>query len=120
AAEPAGESNLAMALLAKLSRVFLLVPLSFVLIFWMRSKFSKNNPSQVKVSFPYFLLGFIALSLYSSYFLNESSTIIGLSMDQMSFITTFLLAAAMVGLGLNVSLQTIRDKALRPLTAMVL
>lgn len=120
AAEPAGDNNLAMALLAKLSRVFLLVPLSFVLIFWMKNKLSKDKTSKVKISFPYFLLGFIAMSLYGSYFLNDTSTILFLSMEKINFITTFLLAAAMVGLGLNVSLQTIRDKALRPLTAMVL
>ncbi|WP_337020511.1 YeiH family protein, partial [Oceanobacillus massiliensis] len=62
AAEPAGEEALAMALLAKLGRVFLLVPLCFILIYWMRNRKSVDEAGNTNVKFPMFLLGFIAMS----------------------------------------------------------
>lgn len=122
AAEPAGESELAMALLAKLTRVFLLVPLCFVLIFWLKQRTAKNGGTtqKNKVPFPYFLLGFIVMSLFGSYGIGNIVTVSAQSMEFISQVTTFLLSAAMVGLGLNVSLAAIRQKALRPLIAMVL
>lgn len=120
AAEPAGEEELAIALLAKLSRVFLLVPLCFVLIFWIKHKTTGSKEERAKVSFPYFLLGFIAVSLFGSYGIGTIVDISSTSLDFISEGTTFLLTAAMVGLGVNVSLQAIREKAFKPLLAMFL
>lgn len=115
AAEPAGEDALAIALLAKLGRVFLLVPLCFILIFWMRNRDSDSN---AKVSFPWFLIGFIGMSLFGSYILGDIIPVSDGTMDAVSQITTFILTAAMVGLGLNVSLRDVKNKAMRPLIAM--
>lgn len=120
AAEPAGEEALAIALLAKLGRVFLLVPLCFILIFWVKNRKTTNNESRSQVSFPWFLLGFIAMSLFGSYVLGSHIPVTEKVMDEISFITTFILTAAMVGLGLNVSLKDIKEKALRPLFAMLI
>ncbi|MBP1948017.1 YeiH family protein [Virgibacillus litoralis] len=116
AAEPAGEDALAIALLAKLGRVFLLVPLCFILIFWMRNR---NDDGNTKVSFPWFLIGFIGMSLFGSYILGDIIPVTDGTMNAVSRITTFILTAAMVGLGLNVSLKDVRNKAMRPLIAMV-
>ncbi|SDQ24358.1 YeiH family protein [Virgibacillus salinus] len=116
AAEPAGEDALAIALLAKLGRVFLLVPLCFILIFWMRNR---NDDSNTKVSFPWFLIGFIGMSLFGSYVLGDIVPVSDITMDAVSQVTTFILTAAMVGLGLNVSLIDVKNKAMRPLIAMV-
>ncbi|MFB4167794.1 YeiH family protein [Virgibacillus sp. JSM 102003] len=116
AAEPAGEDALAIALLAKLGRVFLLVPLCFILIFWMRNR---NADSNAKVSFPWFLIGFIGMSLFGSYILGDIIPVSDGAMNAVSQITTFILTAAMVGLGLNVSLKDVKNKAMRPLIAMV-
>lgn len=121
AAEPAGEEALGMALLAKLGRVFLLVPLCFILIFWMRrKKAGKAGETASKVKFPYFLIGFIAMSLFGSYVLGEWIPVTDSFMGGISFATTFILTAAMVGLGLNVSLKDVRAKAMRPLLAMLI
>src|SRR5699024_12293942 len=93
AAEPAGEEELAIALLAKLSRVFLLVPLCFVLIFWVKHKTTGSKEERAKVSFQYFLLGFIAVSLFGSYVIG---TIVDNSSTSLDFIgegSTFLLRA---------------------------
>jgi uncharacterized membrane protein YadS len=38
AAAPAGQDALAHALLAKLTRVFLLIPVCFILMLWMKKK----------------------------------------------------------------------------------
>ncbi len=112
AAAPAGSNALAMGLLAKLGRVFLLIPLSLILSLWMRRK--DSNGSAKSAPFPWFLVGFLATSVIGTYFhipkniLSDMSNVVG----------PFLLAAAMVGLGLNVHLSHLRSRALRPVLAM--
>ncbi|GGP08251.1 YeiH family protein [Oceanobacillus neutriphilus] len=119
AAEPAGEDALAVALLAKLGRVFLLVPLCFILIYIMRRK-NKGEQAQNKVDFPWFLLGFILMSLIGSYILGNMIPVSENIMEGISVATTWILTAAMVGLGLNVSLKDLRSKALKPLLAITI
>lgn len=112
AAAPAGSNALAMALLAKLGRVFLLIPVSIILSLVMRRK---STDGQAKVApFPWFLIGFIATSVIGTYCHIPQSIISCIS----NIIGPFLLAAAMVGLGLNVHLSHLRNRALRPLAAM--
>lgn len=113
AATPAGQDALAMALLAKLSRVFLLIPLSFILMFWMKR--SAKEESDAKMEFPWFLIGFMLMSLLGSYVLGKHLVVSPIALETVSHITTFLLNMAMVGLGLNVSFKDLRTKALRPL-----
>ncbi|WP_248924209.1 YeiH family protein [Paenibacillus hamazuiensis] len=117
AAAPAGQDVLADALLAKLGRVFLLVPLSFILMVWMKRK-GKTKSSEAKIEFPWFLVGFILMSLVGSYMIGKSVIIQAQVMNRVADVTTFLLTMAMVGLGLNVSFKDLRTKALRPLLAM--
>lgn len=106
AAAPAGQDAVALALLAKLGRVLLLVPFSFLLLFWRRKKEGASAP----VEFPWFLLGFLALSIAGTLFPLPASVL-----KVLSTLTTLLLAMAMVGLGLNVALRDLRAKAGRPL-----
>lgn len=117
AAAPAGQNALAIALLAKLGRVFLLVPLSFILMAWMNRK-GTRDASRAKVEFPWFLLGFILMSLVGSYIIGKYVILSQSVMGDIATVSTFLLTMAMVGLGLNVSFQDLRTKALRPLVAM--
>lgn len=114
AAAPAGEQALAMGLLAKLGRVFLLIPLSFVLSAWMSRKNGGGRSGQ-RAPFPWFLLGFVATSLIASYLPVPKAVL-----SDISNAASFLLAAAMVGLGLNVHLSSLRTRAARPLSAMLL
>lgn len=118
AADPAGDDALAIALLAKLGRVFLLVPLALIFIYIMKRKNKGADTEQNKVGFPWFLIGFILMSLFGSYVLGHSIPVTESVMDGISGFTTWLLTAAMVGLGLNVSLQDLRARALKPLIAM--
>ncbi|WP_047983537.1 YeiH family protein [Ornithinibacillus californiensis] len=118
AAAPAGDDALAVGILAKLGRVFLLIPLCFILIGIMRYRSKETATS--KIDFPWFLVGFIICSLLGSYVLGHTIPVSENIMEGVFTFTTWLLTAAMVGLGLNVSLKDVRTKALRPLTAMVL
>lgn len=113
-----GEDSLAIALLAKLGRVFLLIPLCFILMYIMKRKNTDDESSDAKVAFPWFLIGFIAMSLIGSYVIGPVVSVPSNVLDGISEFTTWCLTAAMVGLGLNVSLQAIRTKALMPLIAM--
>ncbi|MGF7013555.1 putative integral membrane protein (TIGR00698 family) [Ornithinibacillus bavariensis] len=120
AAAPGGENALAIGLLAKLGRVFLLVPLCFIFIFLMKRKNKHSDTQDAKIEFPWFLFGFILLSILGSYVFGHSIPVSQDSMNIISSITTWLLTAAMVGLGLNVNLKDLRSKALKPLIAMLI
>ncbi len=118
AAEPGGQDALALGLLAKLGRVFLLVPLCFIFMYFMKRKSTNTDETDAKIEFPWFLIGFLALSLFGSYVLGHSIPVSESFKDIVSTVTTWFLTAAMVGLGLNVSLHDVRTKALKPLIAM--
>lgn len=117
AAAPAGPNAEAVALLAKLGRVFLLVPLSLVLVMWMKRK-GKTHATDAKIEFPWFLIGFITMSLIGSYVIGKYIILPATVLNGVANITTFILTMAMVGLGLNVSLRDLRSRALRPFIAM--
>lgn len=118
AAEPAGQDALAMALLAKLGRVFLLIPLSIIIMMLIKRK-KQSQSTDAQIAFPLFLLGFIMMSLLGSYVLGHSIPVTDAMMNFIYSVTTWLLTAAMVGLGLSVNMRDLRHKALRPLMAMI-
>lgn len=118
AAAPAGAKPLAIALLAKLGRVFLLIPLSLILMFWAKRKGVYNGQSKIEI--PWFLLGFVIMSLIGSYVIGKFIMIPSGTMSDVSVFSSFVLTTAMVGLGLNVSLKDLRTKAVKPLIAMVI
>ncbi|WP_336787501.1 YeiH family protein [Paenibacillus sp. MMO-177] len=118
AAAAAGQDAVNAGLLAKLSRVLLLVPVSFILMLIMKRKDKGNNASGTTIAFPWFLLGFGAMSLFGSLTPGTPLELPAPVTDQLLKAPSFLLAMAMVGLGLNVDLRALKDKALRPLAAM--
>lgn len=120
AAAPGGEDALAIGLLAKLGRVFLLVPLCFIFMYLMKRKSHGKDTAENKIEFPWFLIGFILMSLFGSYVLGSKIPVTAGFTTGVSSLTTWCLTAAMVGLGLNVSLKDLRTKALRPLIAMLI
>lgn len=120
AAAPAGQDALAIALLAKLGRVFLLIPLCFILIYIMKSKSKNSNHSSTQIAFPWFLIGFILLSVLGTYVFGHSIPVSDGVLNSIYTLTTWLLTAAMVGLGLSVSISDLRTKAMKPLIAMTI
>ncbi|WP_239615763.1 YeiH family protein [Cohnella mopanensis] len=129
AAAPAGQDALADGLLAKLCRVALLVPLCLGIVgFSKLNARRKTNASQgsdeadgnAPFPFPWFLLGFVAMSLFGSYVLPDVLSDSSALLDDVSLFTTLLLGMAMAGLGLNVNLRDFRTRALRPFIAMLI
>ncbi|AZN42984.1 YeiH family protein [Paenibacillus albus] len=130
AAAPAGQDALALALLAKLGRVFLLVPLCLVLVAIMkriRSSSAQSNKqdaaaaSAKPIAMPWFLLGFMLMSLLGSSSLGQSILQSSPALTNgLTTLTTFLLTMAMVALGLNVNLKGQRASVLKPLLAMLI
>lgn len=119
ALEPAGEEALGVGLVAKLSRVLLLIPLSFLLLFWFKRK-NKSEQASTKFEFPWFLIGFVVMSVIGTYVIGDRAQLPSFVMPFISNVTTIMLAAAMVGLGLNVQLKNLGAKALRPMFALVI
>ncbi|WP_042169060.1 YeiH family protein [Paenibacillus gorillae] len=118
AAQPAGEDAVVMGLLAKLARVFMLIPLSFALILIMKRTNKGKGKAAAKITFPWFLLGFMAMSAFGTFSAHTAFAISDSVLKLLAQAATFLLAMAMVGLGLNVDLKAVRAKALRPLAAV--
>jgi len=121
----AGTDGLAAALLAKLGRVFLLLPVCLIFIVLMKKKDRKSatassDTTQAAVAFPWFLVGFLLMSLLGSYVLGPVVSVPDGLFDGIGTLTTWMLTAAMVGLGLNVNLKDLRSRALRPLLAMLI
>lgn len=116
AATPAGQDGLAIGLLAKLGRVLLLVPLCFLLMYGMKR--TGQIQGGAKIEFPWFLIGFLAMSVLGSYVLGSLIPVTASFQNGVAQVTTFVLTMAMVGLGLNVNLRALRTKAFRPLLAM--
>jgi uncharacterized membrane protein YadS len=64
-----------------------------------KRKGKTESGSEAKIEFPWFLIGFIMMSLFGSYVLGHAFTIQTSVMNSVSFITTFILTMAMIGLG---------------------
>ncbi|GGG73546.1 YeiH family protein [Paenibacillus radicis (ex Gao et al. 2016)] len=120
AAQPAGEDAVVMGLLAKLARVFMLIPLSFAFILIMKRRSKGKDEAAAKIAFPWFLLGFMAMSAFGTFSAHTAFAIPDSALKFLAQAATFLLAMAMVGLGLNVDLKAVRAKALRPLAAVTI
>ncbi|MCP3029339.1 YeiH family protein [Halobacillus sp. A5] len=118
AGEPAGENGMGMALLSKLGRVFLLVPVCVILIAVVKRKKHLHSPQ--KLPFPWFLAGFLMMSLIGSFVLPSYLPASNNVIDGVSSLTSFILTMAMAGLGLNVSLRDVRDRAIKPIAAVTI
>jgi uncharacterized integral membrane protein (TIGR00698 family) len=118
AATPAGQDALAHALLAKLTRVFLLIPVCFILMLWMKKKGKMEG--EARFEFPWFLIGFIVMSFVGSYIIGNKVMVSQKVMSYISDFTSFMLTMSMTGLGLNICLKELRTKAIRPLIAIII
>lgn len=118
AAGPAGEEALAIALLAKLGRVFLLIPLCFLLIMWKRQ--DGKSKGKANMEFPWFLVGFMIMSFLHTFVIGDFLQANKMVSDGISKGTTYLLTMAMVALGLNISLSRLKKKTARPFLVIIL
>lgn len=108
AASPGGKAAVDIAVIVKLTRVALLVPVAILIGFWTnrRNRFERGNNNETSwrsIPIPWFILGFLAMSAFNS------MGIVSVSFaNNVVLVAYILIAMAMAGLGLNIDVQTFR------------
>ncbi len=105
-----GEQAAATAVITKMVRVMLLAPFLLGLSMYLAREGQSNSEERVRISIPWFALGFVAVTALNSLVtLPQAFTAAAISFD------TFVLAMAMAALGLTTHASAIRNAGLRPL-----
>ena len=102
-----------VAVIVKMIRVMLLVPLLLVLGYWVAISAVKQGvtgtAAKGKVAVPWFALGFLAVIGFNSFGLLPQSAV-----DVINYIDTFLLTMAMVALGAETSIDKFKKAGAKP------
>ncbi|WP_028399298.1 YeiH family protein [Ectobacillus panaciterrae] len=117
AAAPGGNIAIDTAVIVKLTRVALLVPVAIVIGIWSNRQERSQNSSNAKASWksipiPWFILGFLAMSGIHSLGIFSSSI-----SNSVVLVAYMLIAMAMAGLGLNVDVAAFRRMGLKSFAA---
>ncbi|WP_099302271.1 YeiH family protein [Bacillus sp. Marseille-P3800] len=109
-----GEEAENHAIIIKMLRVMLLIPVVFILLFVYEHKKNAGRPSvSLKtLPIPYFIVGFLAMSLIQTFSLLPES-LVSILID----LAYFLLAMAMAGLGMKVKFHSFKEVGSRLLFA---
>ncbi|WYP26770.1 putative sulfate exporter family transporter [Alkalihalobacillus sp. FSL W8-0930] len=100
-----------MGIVVKLTRVALLVPVAFGVMTWL-NRGAKQTGSKSIPPIPWFLFGFVAMSVVNTLGILPSSII-----DSCIFLSYLLLAMAMAGLGLKMDVTILRKQGGKVLLA---
>lgn len=113
ASQPVGGATLDMAVLTKLGRVALLIPVALGTSLWfnLTDKEKERTTGWRDIAIPWFILGFFALS-----FLNTSGLIPKDLTTTMLQASSLLLTVAMAGMGLSVDLAQFKRMGLKSLS----
>lgn len=102
-----------VAVIVKMIRVMLLVPVLLVLGYWVAISAVKQGVTDTaakgKVAVPWFALGFLAVIGFNSFGLLPQSAV-----DVINYIDTFLLTMAMVALGAETSIDKFKKAGAKP------
>ena len=108
-----------VAVIVKMIRVMLLVPVLLVLGYWVAISAVKQGvtgtAAKGKVAVPWFALGFLAVIGFNSFGLLPQSAV-----DVINYIDTFLLTMAMVALGAETSIDKFRKAGAKPFVLALL
>lgn len=108
-----GEEVSNVAIIVKMIRVMLLVPVLFSLGYWMalkaRNRKGDNAGVPGKTAVPWFALGFLGVIAFNSFGLLNESTV-----EIINYIDTFLLTMAMVALGAETGIDKFRRAGAKP------
>lgn len=106
-----GEEISNVAIIVKMIRVMLLVPVLFVLGYWVATQVNKGNASNVKgkIAIPWFAVGFLAVIGFNSFDFLPLNLV-----DTINYIDTFLLTMAMVALGAETSIDKFKKAGAKP------
>ena len=104
AAAPGGDEAVDIAIIIKLTRVALLVPVAILIGIWYRrsEKGQEKEPFSLSI-IPWFIVGFLAMSAFNSLGIVPESVA-----QNVVNIAYILIAMAMAGLGLNVEIKTFK------------
>ncbi len=102
-----GEQISNIAIIVKMIRVMLLVPVLLILGFIKSNKGS--GATKGKLSIPWFAIGFLAVIGFNSFNLLPTN-----SVDAINYIDTFLLTMAMVALGAETSIDKFKKAGAKP------
>ncbi|WP_163100151.1 YeiH family protein [Peribacillus alkalitolerans] len=113
AAAPGGNTAVDIAVIVKLTRVALLVPVALIIGFIVQKKEKESNEKKISLSIiPWFILGFIAMSGFNT---------LGIVSDTVAnYIVNFaylLIGMAMAGLGLGIEIKTFRKLGIKAFAA---
>ncbi|MGE7760163.1 YeiH family protein [Peribacillus sp. NPDC097895] len=116
AAAPGGNEAVDLAVMVKLTRVALLIPVAMIIGFIMnwkeRSRDNGKKSSWKSIQIPWFIFGFLFMSaLYSSGAVPESIA------EKLVMLSYILMAMSMAGLGLNIDLVTFKKYGGKPFVA---
>ncbi len=111
AGEAMGPEIAPIAIIVKMIRVMLLVPVLLVLAFWvaMRARKQGGTTSGGKISIPWFALGFLAVIGFNSFNLLPVAVV-----EVINYIDTFLLTMAMAALGAETSFDKFKKAGPKP------
>jgi len=100
-----------VAIIVKMIRVMLLVPVLLVLGFYVARKACKSGTQggSGKIAIPWFAVGFLAVIGFNSFNLLPGTTV-----DAINYIDTFLLTMAMVALGAETSIDKFKKAGAKP------
>ncbi len=114
AANPSGKEAVDIAVIVKLTRVALLVPVAIFIGIWSSHRdtntksVNENWNSWKSIPVPWFIIGFLAMSA-----LNSTGIFSANFAEKVVLIAYMLIAMAMAGLGLNVDIKTFRRLGLK-------
>ncbi|MDA8212425.1 MAG: putative sulfate exporter family transporter [Clostridia bacterium] len=101
ASQPFGSAAADMAILTKLGRVAMIVPVTLVTSFWFNLRIKDKGKSRINdIAIPWFIFGFIAMSC-----LNTAGLIDRNLASLMLQASAIILTVAMAGMGLSVNLK---------------
>ena len=114
AAAPGGAAAVDLAVIVKLTRVALLIPVAIVIGFWyyLSQPDIQERPSIKSLPIPWFVLGFLITSTF-----NSLDIVPSFIAEALVWLAYFFIGTAMAGLGLNIQLSSFKQYGLRPLVA---
>lgn len=106
-----GEEVAKTAIIVKMIRVMMLVPVLLILAYWVAFKRSRSGEGgrKGKIAIPWFALGFLAVIGFNSFDLLPASVV-----DVINYIDTFLLTMAMAALGAETSIDKFKKAGPKP------
>lgn len=106
-----GESIANVAIIVKMIRVMLLVPVLIILGWWVASQARRSGSGAKggKIAIPWFALGFLVVIGFNSLNLLPAAAV-----DVINYIDTFLLTMAMVALGAETSIDKFKKAGAKP------